>query len=131
MARASRSGRDRGGNEHSRKLDNSYNQVNSSEFLRPGKIIFSMVQPNNCQPCSQPTLHSVVDEVIMLAEITASLRDRVMSALRAPDCENCPVSALGVCATHRRGVGVYNMRVLPPSNNIEDQQSNYPDPRRG
>lgn len=79
-----------------------------------------MVSPNTCRPCSQPSLHSVVDEVIMLAEITASLRDRVMSAIRDPNCENCPVSALGVCSTHRRGVGVYNMRVIPSS----------PDPRR-
>jgi len=76
-----------------------------------------MVSPNICPPSSQTSLHSVVDEVIMLAEITASLRDRVLSALRAPDCENCAVSAFGVCGTHRRGVGAYNMQVIAPTNN--------------
>ena len=60
---------------------------------------------------NRQSLHRVVDEVIMLAEITRSLRDRVLDALRDPECENCSNSAMGICTTHRTGNGVFNMRV--------------------
>ena len=60
---------------------------------------------------NRQSLHQVVDEVIMLAEITRSLRDRVLDALRDPECENCSNSALGICTAHRTGNGVFNMRV--------------------
>ena len=82
---------------------------------------------------NRQSLHQVVDEVIMLAEITRSLRDRVLDALRDPECENCSNSAMGICTAHRTGNGVFNMRVnvhpfdgsappVPPPSSPEDRR---------